>query len=84
MSLKIVNLDPKSARREDVVEILRELLERAEAGEFLDLAYCASRPNGSTISGYTSTDDAHRRLAGVSLLQFRLARQMEEASEDQT
>ncbi len=84
MSFKVVNLDPAAGRREEVVEVLRELLQRAEAGELVDFSYTAARVNGSTLTGYTATDDAHRRLAGVSMLQFRLARQMEEGSEDLT
>lgn len=70
--LKIVRLDPSQGRKAEVVERLQELLAQAEAGEIVDLTFAAAMVDGAVITGFTHTDDAHRRLSGVSRLLHRL------------
>lgn len=79
--LKVVRLDANAGRREEVIGRAKMLLTMAEEGKIVDLSYAASKPDGSMISGFTATDDAPRRLSGVSMLQFRLLRIMEDQSE---
>lgn len=83
MTLKVVSFDAKSALKEEVVDRIRHLLERAEAGELVDFSYAAAKSDGSMITGFTPTDDAPRRLAAVSMLQFRLLQLMEGQAEDE-
>jgi len=72
MSLKVVGFDAKAARKAEVVDRLKDLLAKAEAGELVDLSYAAASANGSFITGFTATDDGPRRLGAVSMLMFRL------------
>ena len=81
MSLNVVSFDAKSARKQEVVDRLKALLAKAEAGAIVDLTYAATKADGSMISGFTATDDAPRRLAAVSMLLFRLHRTMEQQVE---
>ncbi|MDQ0132654.1 hypothetical protein J2T08_000555 [Neorhizobium galegae] len=83
MSLNVVSFDAKSARKAEVVERIRDLLERAEAGELVDFSYACAKADGSMITGFTATDDAPRRLAAVSMLEFRLHRMMEGQMENE-
>lgn len=75
--LKIVRLDPAQSRKADVVARLNELLGMAERGELIDLTYSAALADGSVITGFTETEDAHRRLSGVSRLLHRLHKSMD-------
>lgn len=83
MSLKVVSLDPKASRKQEVVDRIRDLLEKAENGEIVDFSYAASKAEGATITGFTATDDAPRRLSAVTMLQFRLLRMMEDQAENE-
>lgn len=80
MSLKVVSFDARSARKAEVISRLKDLLAKAENGEITDFSYACSMLDGSTISGFTETDDAPRRLGGVSMLLFRIQQVMQEHS----
>lgn len=69
-SLQVVSLRPSV--KPEVVEMAERILRRAEAGEIVDLSWCAANPDGSVSTGFTSTEDSHRRLAAVSRLLHRL------------
>lgn len=79
--LKIVTFDAKAGLKADVVEKARSLLAMAEAGKLVDLCYSAASTDGSMITGFTATDDAPRRLAGVCHLLFRLNSSMDRDAE---
>jgi len=79
--MKVVSLNPRASRSEEVVEYARMILEKAEAGEIVDLSYSAAKLDGSIISGFTATDDAPRRLAALSRLIHRLHKTMDEQAE---
>jgi hypothetical protein len=70
--MKVVSLNPRAARSEEVVDRARLLLDMAEKGEIVDLSYAAAKPDGSITNGFTATDDAPRRLASVARLLHRL------------
>lgn len=78
MTGNITVLDTKAKAKADVVKMAREILARAEAGEIVDLTYAASLADGSITTGFTATEDAHRRIAAVSRLLHRLHRSMDE------
>ena len=80
--LNVVTFDAKATRKEEVVEFAKDILRRAEAGEFTDLSYAAATIDGSITSGFTATDDAPRRLSAVSRLLHRLHRMMDRQSFD--
>lgn len=79
--LKVVGFDTRDYRKQEVVEMARELLAAAEAGEIVDLAYSACKPDGTFETGYTPTDNAPLRLGAVSRLQYRLNTTMSEIDE---
>ncbi|WP_210204453.1 hypothetical protein, partial [Agrobacterium pusense] len=65
----------------EVVEMAEIILALAKAGEIVDLSWSAANVDGSTRTGFTPTDDAHRRLATVSRLLHRLHCTMDEQSQ---
>lgn len=67
-------LDTKAQAKAEVVAMAmaKTILSAAEAGEIIDLSWAAANLDGSTRTGFTSTEDAHRRLATVSRLLHRL------------
>ena len=71
-------IDTKASAKAEVVEMAKALLARAEAGEFIDLSYCASNADGSITTGFTPTDDQMRRIAAVSRLNWRFHVVMDE------
>jgi hypothetical protein len=79
--IKAVVFDPKASAKAEVVKAAKDMLERAEAGEFVDLAFAATSVDGGIYTGITSTEDAPRRLAAVSRLLFRLNRLADESGE---
>ena len=76
--MKIVQLDPQTHAKAEVVKMAKAILEQAEKGELVDLAYCAATANGGLISHFTPTEDAPRRLAAVDRLHYRLHWKMDE------
>lgn len=78
MTGNITVLDTKAKTKADVVKMAREIIARAEAGEIIDLTYAASMVDGSITTGFTATEDAHRRIASVSRLLHHLHRSMDE------
>lgn len=79
--LKVVGFDTREYRKQEVIEMARELLAAAEAGEIIDLAYASCKADGTFESGYTPTDNAPLRLGAVSRLQYRLNMTMSEIDE---
>ena len=65
-------LDTKAQAKSDVVDMAKRILSLAESGEIVDLCWSAANVDGSTRTGFTATEDAHRRLASVSRLLHRL------------
>lgn len=81
MTSNIRVLDTRASAKAEVVERAEQLLRMAQAGELVDLSYAAAKVDGSIATGFTPTEDAHRRLSAVSMLLFRLHRTMEEQAE---
>lgn len=71
-------IDTKAKAKADVVKMAMEILDCAEAGEIVDLTYSASMVDGSITTGFTATEDAHRRIASVSRLLHCLHRSMDD------
>jgi hypothetical protein len=67
---------------EAVVNGLRAMLARAESGDIRDIALCATTLDGGVTTLITDTEDAHRQLAAVALLQHRLASDIVSADGD--
>lgn len=59
---------------EIVVKHLRELLERAEAGEVRSLAYVAEVVGPDVLHGYVVTGDVDRLICGLERLKLTLLR----------
>ncbi len=74
-------LDTRATARADVVEMAKTILHLAEAGDIVDLSWFASNLDGSTRTGFTPTDDGHRRLANAYRLAHRLLLTMDEQAE---
>lgn len=73
MTLRI--LEFKRKPKEDVVRLLRELLERAERGAVVSFAGVAVLATGHTLEAWTKKEAT--RLAGTLVrLQWRIARWM--------
>lgn len=70
--LTLVTVDPKANLKKEVVEMAEYLLEEAKAGRLVDLAYATMSIDGYAKTGYTTTSNAHERLAAVSRLLHRL------------
>lgn len=65
-------LDTKAAAKAQVVEEAKRVLAMAERGEIVDLSWSAAKVDGSVLSSFTATEDAHGRIASVSRLLHRL------------
>lgn len=73
-------LDTKKNAKAEVVDQAKIILSMAEAGEIVDLAWAAAAIDGSSHTGFTATEDSHRRLAAVSRLLHRLHVNWDDAS----
>lgn len=71
-------LDVKAKAKAEVVEMAKLILRLAEEGEIVDLSWCAANVDGSTRTGFTATEDQHRRMAVVSRLLHRFHAKMDE------
>jgi len=76
--MKVVQLDPKANAKAEVVKLAKTILEQAESGEIVDLAYAAASIDGGMWTNFTATEDAPRRLAAVSRLLYKLQLRMDE------
>jgi hypothetical protein len=65
-------LDTKAKAKAEVVEMAKTILALAESGEIVDLSWAAANADGSSRTGFTATEDSHRRLATLSRLLHRL------------
>lgn len=81
MSATIRVLDTRAAAKAEVVEEAKRILAMAERGEIVDLCWSAAKVDGSVISSFTATEDAHRRIASVSRLLHRLHLMSDEQAE---
>ncbi len=52
-------------RRQDTIDMLRRLLERAEAGEFVASAFLALMPNGSRFTSWDVPAEYGHAMVGV-------------------
>lgn len=77
---KLVTVDPKANAKAEVVKMAKAVLELAESGELVDLAYSAACADGSVRSGFTATEDQPRRVAACSRLLWRLNQSWDEAN----
>ncbi|WP_333711373.1 hypothetical protein [Agrobacterium tumefaciens] len=59
MAATIRVLDTKAAAKAEVVEEAKRVLSMAERGEIVDLSWSAAKVDGSVISSFTATEDAH-------------------------
>jgi hypothetical protein len=71
-------IDTKASAKAEVVEMAKLILSRAEAGELVDLTYAVTAVDGSISTGFTSTEDSHRRLSSVSRLLHCLHKLMDD------
>lgn len=70
---QVVEFDPRTKRRADVIEKLECMLEQAKAGDLISFAYAATHLDGSFSSGFTGTDDQAKRIGSLYILVHRLA-----------
>ena len=70
MSLKLVDL--RAARQKPVVDLLKDILAKAEAGEIEDIAVSWTTPNRGGSYTTTSFVDYLKLLGAVTLLQHDL------------
>lgn len=66
---------PESWRQEvsdDVVQALRRLLERAEAGELQGVAYSCITIDGCVVTGFTKSADQSATIGGLERVKFRM------------
>lgn len=65
--LKLVTAEP----RRDVIERLQALLEKAQAGDLRDIAYCYVHTDGTVPLGWTGGGEGNRyaMVAAIALLQ---------------
>lgn len=81
MSASIRVIDTKAHAKAAVVEEAKRVLAMAERGEIVDLCWSAAKVDGSVLSSFTATEDAHRRIASVSRLLHRLHLMSDEQAE---
>lgn len=74
-------LDTRAKAKAEVVDMAKTILHLAESGEVVDLSWFASNIDGSTRTGFTATEDGHRRLASAYRLAHRLQLVMDEQAE---
>lgn len=70
VTLKLVTA--KTEANDEVIEKLREVLRRAEAGEFAGLCLVAARPDGTCMTTWTRCLDMHALISGTAVLQHRM------------
>jgi hypothetical protein len=78
MTAKLSIVDTKATAKAEVLEEAKAILELAESGELVDLAWAAARIDGSIHCSFTGTSDHPRRLAAVSRLLHKLHTAVEE------
>lgn len=66
----------------DVVEVARDLLRRAEAGQLRSLAYIAETGDGSTMHGATEIADVLRAVGICERLKFRFLAELDASAGD--
>jgi len=71
--LNVVKLDLPNPQ-ERLMEVLENLLVRAESGELQDIAYVGLLSDGDVTSGTTPTVDRVKQLGALSLLQDLLVK----------
>jgi hypothetical protein len=68
----------KAEVRADVVETLRELLQRAEAGEIQGIAYSCATIDRGVSTGFTKSDNHNAIIGGLARVQYRMLADEEE------
>lgn len=72
MAANLSIVDPKAKAKSEVVDMIKDVLAKAEAGDLIDFTYASSCVDGSMLTGFTRTEDGPRRLAAVSRLLHNL------------
>jgi hypothetical protein len=62
---------------DEVVDVLRDLLERAKAGEIRSIAFVAGTVDSSTVTGLAGVADRMVTLGHLSRLQYRIHKDMD-------
>lgn len=82
MSSKVVSLTgaiPACGQPDDeVVEKLRGLLAKAESGGISGIAFAMVISGENLVADWAGNADQHRMMAGVSLLQYRLIKAVDD------
>lgn len=81
---KLVTVDPKANAKAEVVKMAKRALEMAEAGELVDFAYFGVCPDGAVRTGFTATEDQHRRLSACSRMLWRFHQTLDDNTETTT
>lgn len=78
----VVGFKPRAVKlNEEVVKLLEKLLGEARKGDIQELAYIAIKRDDFDC-GSTETEDCTSMLGAVALLQYRLARHMNDKDDE--
>lgn len=70
--MKVVALPTsKKQANEEAVEILKDFLARAEAGELIEVAIAGVNADNSTQTASSKSDHFHLLTGAIAMLQFR-------------
>lgn len=75
--LKVVPVNPHAHANQEVINKLEDLLIKAKAGEIIGLVVQADLLNGCSLTDFTTSPDANRRLGAVNYLAHRLCLAMD-------
>lgn len=76
--MKVVEL--RKAADAETVDLCRELLRMAEAGEIVSAMMICETPDGGRLSRYTACRDTFAILADAARLTHRIQRRLDEAT----
>ena len=68
-------LDPNADLRAQVVDKLRDLLTRAEAGEFVSMIFIGQRLGNTVVYANTGSPDRHAQIAALEIEKAILVQQ---------
>lgn len=72
---ELLSIEGRTGRgqvRQEIVEVLKEWLAKAESGEFTAIAMVATQQDGTTLMQAPKHDDLPALLGAISLLQFEI------------
>lgn len=77
-------VEMKKHKSQEIVDLLKELLKRAESGEFVGFSYAVEMDSQKVAYGWerASGSSCHQLIAGVMYLQTKMAMDAVSTSED--